>query len=260
MSLNKELNKRLFIQREQRQAHVEYKEEFGFYNNVAEGDVEAVKRLLADPNDAHLYDSSEYGRLSRDSLRNMRYHFVVSVALITRLCVEKGLERELAYTLSDLYISKMDLSGSPAQILSLHNEMLMDFTRKMEALPKRQVYSMQIIRAIEYIYRHRNERLTVEHIAKELEINRSYLSVLFRKETGVSISGFIRQEKIKAAANMLRFSDYSYADIAEYFGFASQSHFIQCFRRETGYTPAEYRKRFFREGEVFQKQNSFAPE
>lgn len=260
MGLNKELNKRLFMQREQQQAHVEYKEEFGFYNNVAEGDIETVKRLLADPNDTHLYDSSEYGRLSRDSLRNMRYHFVVSVALITRLCVEKGLERELAYTLSDLYISKMDLSGSPAQILSLHNEMLMDFTRKMKALPKRQVYSMQIVRAIEYIYRHRNERLTVEHIAKELEINRSYLSVLFRKETGVSISGFIRREKIKAAANMLRFSDYSYADIAEYFGFASQSHFIQCFRREMDYTPAEYRKRFYREGEVFQKRSSFAPE
>lgn len=129
--------------------------------------------------------------------------------------------------------------------------MLMDFTKKMAGLPKRYVYSIHIVRAIEYIYKHRNERLTVQDTAEALNINRSYLSSLFKKETGVSISGFIRREKIKATANMLRFSDFSYADIAEYFGFASQSHFTQLFRMETGYTPAEYRKRFSREGEMF---------
>ena len=44
---------------------------------------------------------------------------------------------------------------------------------------------------------------------------------------------------------MLRFSDYSYADIAEYFGFSSQSHFIQCFQKCYACTPAEFRKRYF---------------
>lgn len=251
MSINKELNDRLFIQREEQQTHVEYKKEYGFYSNVAEENTEEVKKILADPDNIHLYDSAEYGRLSRDSLRNMRYHFVVQTALITRLCVENGLERELAYTMSDLYIGKMDMLSTPRQILLLHNEMLMDFTQKMAGLPKQQVYSIHIVRAIEYIYKHRNERLTVQDTAEALNINRSYLSSLFKKETGVSISGFIRSEKIKAAANMLRFSDFSYADIAEYFGFASQSHFTQLFRMETGYTPVEYRKRFSREGEMF---------
>lgn len=250
MSFNKELNSRLFMQREEQRMHVEYKEEFGFYENVAAGNMEAVKRILADPHNVHLYDNAEYGQLSKDSLRNMRYHFVVSVALITRMCVEKGLERELAYTLSDLYIGKMDLLEHGEQIIALHNDMLVDFTRKMQELPKQQVYSMQVVRAMDYVYKHRNQRLTVETIANALEMNRSYLSVLFKKETGESISGFIRSERIKAAANMLRFSDYTYTDIAQYFGFASQSHFIQCFRREMGCTPAEYRKSFFEKGEI----------
>lgn len=113
MSINKELNDRLFIQREEQQTHVEYKKEYGFYSNVAEGNTEEVKKILADPDNIHLYDSAEYGRLSRDSLRNMRYHFVVQTALITRLCVENGLERELAYTMSDLYIGKMDMLSTP---------------------------------------------------------------------------------------------------------------------------------------------------
>ena len=243
MSYNKELNRRLFLQREEERTHVEYRHEFGFYSIITEGNVEAVKKILADPNNTGMYEKAEYGQLSKNPLRNMRYHFVVSVSLITRLCAEKGLERELAYTLSDIYISKMDLLNSPQDIISLHNEMLMDFTRKMAELPKSQVYSIQVCRAIEYICRHLNRRLTAESIAAELGINRSYLSTVFKRETGTALSAFIRREKISAAENMLKFSDYSCSEIGEYFGFASQSHFISCFKEIIGVTPKEYRKR-----------------
>lgn len=254
MSMNKELNMHLFRRQENEQSHVEYTHEYGFYENISAGNIEEVKKILADPNDKNMYENPEYGQLSKDHLRNIRYHFIVSAALITRLCVEKGLERELAYTLSDLYIGGMDQMQTAEQIISFHNKMLLDFTKRMSGLPKKQVYSMQIIKAIEYICSHRNERLTVNIIANELNMNRSYLSSLFIRETGESISAFIRKEKIKASANMLKFSDYSLADIAEYFGFASQSHFIQCFRKETGYTPREYRKQFSRSQESFQTE------
>lgn len=251
MSLNKELNHRLLIQSEEQLIHVEYHHEFGFYSNVVAGDIEAVKKVLADPDDEQLYDGGEYGQLSKDKLRNMRYHFVVSVALITRLCVENGLERELAYTLSDLYISKMDLLQTARQILTLSNEMLIDFTQKMASLPKQQIYSMLVVKAIDYINQHRNIRLTVNSMAMILNVNKSYLSTVFKKETGVNLSDYIRKEKMKAASNMLRFSDYSYSDIAAYFGFASQSHFIQCFRTELGITPKEFRKKFWNGKGVF---------
>ena len=242
MSIKKELQSQLFQRREEQLSHVEYGHEYEFYENIAAGNIREVQKILADPENTHMYESPEYGRLSRDFLRNIRYHFVVSTALITRLCVEKGLERELAYTLSDLYIGKMDTEKTPQQIIALHNEMLMDFTRKMASLPTQQIYSIHIIKAIDYILKHRNTRLTAESVAHELGVNRSYLSSLFKKETGTSISNFIRTEKIKAVANMLRFSDYSYSDIAQYFGFASQSHFIKCFRQQTGLSPKEYRR------------------
>lgn len=241
MSINKELNMQLFSRREAQSAHVEYSHEFEYYQNIADGNIEAVKKILADPGNVDIYSDEKYGRLSEDPLQNMRYHFVVSVALITRMCVEKGMERELAYTLSDLYIGKMDKLNSRSFIITLHNKMLMDFTKKMAELPRRRVCSPHVIKAMDYICRRLNERITAEETADILGLNRSYLSSLFKRETGQTLSSFIRQEKIKAAENMLRFSDYSYSDIAEYFGFSSQSHFIQCFRRETGLTPMEYR-------------------
>jgi AraC-like DNA-binding protein len=253
--MNKELNAKLFQRREEQIRHVEYDHEFRFYDNITGGRLEEVQKVLADPKNTNRYESPEYGKLSKDFLRNMRYHFVVSTALITRLCVEKGLERELAYTLSDLYIGKMDIAKTAEQIIVLHNEMIMDFTHKMADLPKQKVYSIQIVKAIDYILKHRAGRLTVQDIAAELNINRSYLSSLFKKETGKSISDFIREEKIKAAANMLKFSEYSYGDIAEYFGFASQSHFIECFRKQTGFSPKEYRKKYSRNQELFTRSS-----
>lgn len=242
MGMNKELNMQLFHRQENEQSHVEYAHEFGYYENIVAGNIDEVLKILADPTNVDMYESPEYGKLSRDRLRNMRYHFVVSTSLITRLCVEKGLERELAYTLSDLYIGKMDMLDRACDIISLHNEMLMDFTRKMAELPKNRVYSIHIVKAIEFVCRNRTKRITVSDVADRLGVNRSYLSSLFVRETGQSLSSFIRQEKIKAAANMLRFSDYTCSDIAEYFGFAGQSHFIQCFKREMGLTPREFRK------------------
>lgn len=244
MNVNQELNMQLFMRQEDNASHVDYSHEFGYYQNIVTGNIEEVRKVISNPINKEMYESAEFGKLSKDKIRNIRYHFVVSTALITRLCVENGLERELAYTLSDIYISKMDEMKTSEDIISLHNDMLMDFTEKMADTPINTIKSIHITKAIELIYKQRTKKLTVTDIAKQLGMNRSYLSKLFIEETGSSISSFIRTEKLKAASNMLKFSDYSYSDIAEYFGFSGQSHFIKCFKKEFGMTPKQYRDRY----------------
>lgn len=242
MSMNKELYSRLLGAREERRIHTGQREEESYYSNVARGDLAAVKKTLTDPDNAELYNYPQYGRLSEDILRNIKYHFVIAVAMITRACAESGLERELAYTLSDLYIDKMDRMTSPRDILMLQNEMLLDFTEKMREISGRKKYSAQILKATDYIDAHLNESITAEKTAGYLKLSRSYLSELFRRETGVTLKKYICSEKVKAAANYLRFSDLSCSEISEYFCFASQSYFIKCFRDHFGCTPIEYRK------------------
>lgn len=69
----------------------------------------------------------------------------------------------------------------------------------------------------------------------------SYLSRLFKKETGDSVSAYIREQKIEMAKNLLHYSEYSMIDIANRLSFSSQSHFIQQFRDLVGMTPKKYR-------------------
>ena len=74
--------------------------------------------------------------------------------------------------------------------------------------------------------------------------------LLFRQETGKSLHDYILAEKIHAAAQMITTSEMSFSEISQYYSFSSQSHFIQCFRKELGMTPLEYRKRYYRSSEV----------
>lgn len=250
MSINDELHKKIFQCREEKLCHLEYNLEYQFYNSVALGDIKTASLYLMDTEKTDVYDGKEYGRLSDNALQNARYHFVVAVAMITRVCVEHGLNREKAYTLSDLFIQKMDRTETVSGILALHNEMVIDFTERMRKIRKENIYSIHVIKAMDYIYIHLHEKIKISKIAEELSLDRSYLSSLFSAETGMSIHQYIISEKIRSASHLLTSSEMKYSEIAEYYGFSSQSHFASCFRKETGYTPMNYRKMFYQKSEV----------
>ena len=72
-------------------------------------------------------------------------------------------------------------------------------------------------------------------------MSHSYLTKKFKEYEGITIQQYIISEKLKAAANMLKYSDASISEIAEYLSFASQSHMGQYFKKAYQMTPKEYR-------------------
>ena len=223
--------------------HRQPTEEFLFYQAVTNGDVEAVRKNCKQE---RFLDSDGVGVLSRNPVTNLKYHFVITTAMITRLCKQKGMELEQAYQLSDFYILKMDNCNSIDVISKLHKSMAIDYTEKMLFLKKSSVISKSITLCIDYIYSHINSRITIEELAEHVCLSPSYLSRLFKKELGVPVSEYIIKKKIEKAQNLLRYSDSSIIDIANYLSFSSQSHFIQVFKNTVGLTPKKYRDHFYR--------------
>lgn len=218
--------------------HRQLTEEFQFYRAVANGDVEAVKKNCEL---GRFVESDGVGVLSRNPVTNLKYHFVITTAMITRLCRQNGMELEQAFRLSDFYIQKLDDIHNVEQVWELHDEMVIDFTKKMRRYVQNNTNSRHIYACKEYIYSHIKERITIEDLAEAFGVSASYLSRLFKKETGISISAYIREQKVEIAKNLLRFSDYSMIEIANRLSFSSQSHFIQQFREIVGVTPKKYR-------------------
>ena len=86
--------------------HRPIEEEYSFYAAVKNGDMDYVRNNLEH---SDFTNPEGMGVLSKNPLNNLKYHFIITVAMITRHCVEGGLELELAYRLSDFYILKMDI-------------------------------------------------------------------------------------------------------------------------------------------------------
>ncbi len=216
-------------------------DEFLFYRQVAGGDIDAIRLNC----ELHRFmDSEGVGVLSDDPVVNLKYHFVVTAALVSRICTESGMEMELSYRLSDYYIKNLDHINTEKEIEIWHDKMVMDYTNRMHLLKQNAAMSRPISECLNYIYTHIKERITIEDLAGFTGNSPSYISRLFKSEIGMSASDYIRNVKIDKAKNLLRFSDFSLIEISSYLSFSSQSHFIKLFQKETGMTPKKYREKY----------------
>lgn len=240
MNINKKLSHVEFINREYNVSHLSYDREIAFFESIKSGDVEEAMRLFKPLN------SDSLGRLSEDSLRNLKYHLIITVAFMTRYCIEGGMEMETAYNLSDIYIQSIDKCTTKEEIHKLHKDVIYEYVKRMKQIQKTSVFSKSILVCLDYIYDNLHTKITLEQLAEQVKLSPSYLSKLFHKEVGLTVSSYITKKRIEAAENMLKYSNYSSADISNYLCFSSESHFIQVFRKNTGYTPKSYREKFFR--------------
>ena len=94
----------------------------------------------------------------------------------------------------------------------------------------------------DYIITHLHVILYMYQIEESIYLNASYLSELFHRCEGISITEFIRKQKLGRAQNLLMYSDHSYSEIASCLGYSSQSHFGRQFKALTGMTPHRYRE------------------
>lgn len=218
-------------------------EEYEFYKAVRDGDIEYIKKNISS---GDFTNPDGMGVLSKNKLRNIRYHFVVTVSMITRYCIDGGLEAERAYRLSDYYILKMEDCQTLEEIANLHQLMALDFAGKMRLLLKKDVLSKPVAQCIDYIYAHINDRISIATLAEYTSLSPSYLSRIFKQNMGISLSEYIRQKKIEKAEHLLRYSDLSLVKIANTLSFSSQSHFIQTFEQFVGMTPKKYRDNYYK--------------
>ena len=236
----KVLSHKLFLQREYNYSHLSYEKELNFYNAVKSGDTELLEEIMLPLKDAQL------GTLSPNPVRNIKYHLIVTIALITRFCMEGGLAPETAYTLSDLYIQQVDSCQTEEEVSILHRKIVFEYANRMKAIKNQPVISKPVVLLMDYIYDHLNEKISLDDISKELSMSKTYLCALFKKECSMTIGQYINQLKIESASNMLIYADFSCSEISNYFGFSSCSHFISSFKKQIGMTPNEYRKHFYR--------------
>lgn len=214
--------------------HHTYREERKLLDSVREGN---VKDALQQNRELDV----DLGKLSSKELNHWRNAVIVGITLCTRAAIEGGVSPANAYRISDFYIQKSDSCKDIAQLLEYRNHAVEDLTTRVLKKHENPSTSNYVERCKDYVKKHYREKIYLEDIANVLGISISYLSRLFKKETGVRFQDYINQVRVEHVANLLIYSEENISRIAEYVNFPSQSYLGKIFKKYMNISPRKYR-------------------
>ena len=99
-----------------------------------------------------------------------------------------------------------------------------------------------VVKAKRYIEQNYMTGIRVTDIARELNLDRSYFSTLFRKYTGVSPQQYLNDYRLERAAHRLALGEDSVAAAAYYTGYSDIVNFSRMFKKHFGVAPSKYRE------------------
>jgi len=153
--------------------------------------------------------------------------------LLEKIMQEKEAQRIYSYDLILCYLKEI-------LIRLLRAQRLEHIIHKTDTEIKHTIESDIIVDVMQYVRNHLDKKLTVSEIAKMIPVSSSYLSTLFRKNTGKHLVEYISAEKMKRAKEYIREGKYTFTQISEMLGFNSIHYFSKLFKKQFGITPSEY--------------------
>lgn len=201
-------------------------------NNIPERILLNIKNPIIPQEDPELFKS--YSKLTV-----MSYEKIIALANmlshIGNYCVKEAQLKEL-------------IASVPKQLKAEQNDKVqfIDDNRqtKIRTISKLKNESHLIIQpALSYIIKYPQEKITLEKMAALCNISTSYFSKLFAKENLGNLSDYVNQIKMEHAKELITETDWPIRTIAENLGYDDSGYFIKVFRKNTGITPLEFRKK-----------------
>ncbi len=100
--------------------------------------------------------------------------------------------------------------------------------------------------AIEYVEKNIKKNITLEEVAKNINITPHYLSKIFKKEVGVNFVTYVTDRKIDLAKEMLADKNIPIVNISISLAFKQPNYFSKVFKKKVGVTPSEYREQYLK--------------
>ncbi|MBU7591127.1 helix-turn-helix domain-containing protein [Metabacillus halosaccharovorans] len=203
---------------------------------VKEGRIDQIKEIsnIREEEVASIFSKSSY-------LRSIKNHVITLITLVSRASIDGGLHDEIALSLQDRYIQQVEELDRIDEVKLLAKEVIYTYTEKVQEV-KNERYSKTVTACKDYIYKHLYDEISHDDLAKYVELSPKYLSVLFKKEVGISVTEYIQKTKIEEAKKLLKYSKTPISEIYSYLNFNDQSYFTKVFKKIVGLTPKLYRE------------------
>ncbi|HSR04935.1 MAG TPA: response regulator [Proteiniclasticum sp.] len=108
---------------------------------------------------------------------------------------------------------------------------------------KRVTHKEEMAYALQYIEKHLTKNLSLESAASYMNISTHYFSKLFKSEVGENFIDYVTEKKVERAKELIKDTDIPLNNIAFELGFNEANYFSKVFKKTTGITPSQYRKK-----------------
>lgn len=155
------------------------------------------------------------------------------------------LHRQLGMEIPDAVFRELESCHSLQELCALLQDCIVKNLQRHRALNEQG--TARIIGEItQYIEENLEKDLALNTIAQQFHFNPSYLSSLFKRQTGTGLKEYMIQRRIERAKGLLTDSDLKIQQIASRCGYEDDSYFVQLFKRQTGLSPSQYRRKICR--------------
>ncbi|MCY8986564.1 helix-turn-helix domain-containing protein [Bacillus atrophaeus] len=132
------------------------------------------------------------------------------------------------------------------QVCSLTYQFFIDLYSNSISERERSRSSRIIRQIIELLHQDKNKKLASKDIENALGMNYAYLSTLFRKQTGKSITAYKNELLIEQAIDIFKKSNKNITEVSNKLGFSNPYYFSRVFKRVTGVSPSVYLSQIYR--------------
>ena len=182
-----------------------------------------------------------YGQRTSNQLRNSKNFMIVFNTLLRTAAKECEVHPFYIDKISRQFAIEIEQCTNDLQLTKLTTDMIRKYCLLIHNHSVKK-YSDNIQDCVTYIDLHYNEPLTLKRIAEYQNLNSSYLSTLFKKELGKTVTEYITQTRVKQSLLLLNSTKQSIRDVANQCGFDDINYFSRIFKKYQGMSPSSYRK------------------
>lgn len=175
-----------------------------------------------------------------DPLRNAKNYGVVCNTLMRKAVEAGGVHPLHIDKLSDTMARQLEKLHTVEDVLGMYNKMVHKYCLLVKN-HSMQGYSQLVQRVILRVETDLTADLSLAAHAAHLNVNASYLSTLFKKEMGMTLTEYVNRQRVEHGIFLLNATDLLIQTIAQYCGMPDVNYFTKTFKKITGKTPSEYR-------------------
>lgn len=184
---------------------------------------------------AHIYVSNN------NNIEAIKPRITELIVVISRAAVDAGADINEIFLINENFTANIEEFTNLEDLSAWVSNMLQRFISFTFEFDKVK-HADAVYKVIEYIKTNFRRHMSLEDIAASTYLSKTYLSSLFKKETGYSISEYINIVRIDRSKSLLMEENMSIIEIANLCGFEDQSYFTKVFKHIVGITPKKYRE------------------